>query len=100
MNKSHATRRTLVAMLGLTPVAAGFDAQAFSPPEKLDGPETGVGIYQKEKFAQAFERLAAAVRDGTVDPSKLKVVSELEANKLANQYELTFSFLWQPDAST
>lgn len=97
MMKSNTTRRSVVAMLGLTPVAAGFDAQSFVEPTKLDSIHAGAAEYNKEKFAQALERLAAAVRDETVAPTSLKLESVLEADSFLNQYDLTFKFLWQPD---
>src|SRR5688572_15273777 len=92
------TRRTALAMLGLAPATAAVGSEQFMAAPKKPGEIQSVfGAYTAEDFAGAFENLARNIRAGSVDVDRLRFVSDLSADKIADCHELTLNFRYKPE---
>lgn len=91
------TRRTALAMLGLAPASAVSAETFIAPPDKPGDVQSVSGAYQRERFAQAFEKLAAELRRDTVMIESLKMSASLEANEIADRHELVLKFIYMPE---
>ena len=92
-------RRTALAMLGLVPASA-IGAESFIEPPEVPGEMQSVtGAYRKERWARAFELLAAEIRKESVELSNAKISASLGPNDVADLHELTVTFRYLPELS-
>ncbi len=92
------TRRTALAMLGLGTAAAVGSETFSSAPAQARGIQSVAGAYNKERYAQAFERLAAELRSDQVSIERLSLNATLDADTIADTHELTVRFVYMPEA--
>ncbi|QOZ25289.1 hypothetical protein [Bradyrhizobium sp. CCBAU 51753] len=91
------TRRTLLAVMGLAPVSA-VQAETFSAPATDGRAQTVQGAYSKERYACAFEQLAAELRRDAVELVRINFASRLESNSLADVHTMTVELIYLPEA--
>ena len=53
--------------------------------------------FDRERYARAFEALAAELRRDAVEPYSLRLSAVLEAGELADVHELTVRFRYKPE---
>jgi hypothetical protein len=91
------TRRTALAMLGLG-AATAVGAETFNADPERSGTVQGVSTaYRKERYAQAFEKLAQELRADRVHIHHLKLSASLEANAIADVHDLHLQFRYEPE---
>lgn len=89
-------RRTVLAMLGLGSVASIGTDTFLAPPAKAGELRSVSQAYDNERFAAAFEKIAAEIRKGSISVERLAVNSSMEPNALADRHDLELRFFYIP----
>lgn len=91
------SRRTALAMLGLGSASA-IGSESFSKPPEYPGEVHSVtGSYDRERYAQTFERLAAELRRDAVEIESIKLTASLDSHEVADRHELSVRFIYKPE---
>jgi ATP-dependent helicase/DNAse subunit B len=91
------SRRTALAMLGLAPATAVGAETFMAAPENPGGVQSVTRAYDRERFANAFEKLAAELRRDAVEIHSLKLSSSMEPNEIADMHDLVLRFRYKPE---
>ncbi len=91
-----ATRRTILAVMGLAPVGIGSEA-FVNAPAKAGDIQTTADAYSNERAAKALEALAVELRRGSIDIISIGVQSDMKPHEIADVHTLTIEFLHKPE---
>lgn len=91
------TRRTALAMLGLASASAVGAETFMSPPPTPGDVQSVSAAYQRERFAQAFEKLASELRRDAVLVESLTLSASLQHDDIADRHELVLKFAYRPE---
>ncbi|MCC8946000.1 hypothetical protein H8A97_13045 [Bradyrhizobium sp. Arg62] len=77
---------------------SAVQAETFSAPAPDGRVQTVRSAFNKERYAKAFEQLAAEIRSDAVDLVKINFSSALESDNLADLHTITVELLYKPEA--
>lgn len=90
-------RRTVLSLLGLASATAVGSETFMAPPAKAGEVQNITAAYETERFAAAFEKLAAGIRSGQIEVHSLGITSDLRRSCIADVHDLRFTFRHLPE---